>query len=86
MSKRGVIIIQLCVLGMGAFLLLTCFPIMEATDGCACGFQRKWYEMPDSMWYGKRLFLRIDKVGNPAHTHRLWDAQWGVWVKLPWQE
>lgn len=68
-----------------ALLLLSCFPIMQVTDGCECGYKRTWYEMPHNLWHRHRFCMRIEKEGNPAHAHKLWDAQWGAWVKMPWQ-
>lgn len=82
-SKLGVLALAI---GAGLLLVRSCFPIMEVTDGCECGFQRTWYEMPDSLWQRHRFFMRVDKIGNAAHAHQLWDAQWGVWYKLPWQK
>jgi hypothetical protein len=83
------IIIRACALLalMGAVMLaLSCFPIMVVTDGCNCGYQREWYEMPDSPWHRHRFFMRIAAAGDPEHAHDLWDSQWRVWCKLPWQK
>ncbi len=82
-AKAGGIVAAIAVT---AFLLLSCFPIMRVTDGCECGYKRTWYTMPNSFWDRYRFCVRIERLGNPDHTHHLWDAQWGVWVKLPWQE
>jgi hypothetical protein len=71
-------------MGLGVIIFLTfwCFPIMVVQDGCDCGLRRTWYEMPDSPWRGAELFMRTENVGSPSHAHRLWDAQWGVWLDL----
>jgi hypothetical protein len=63
-----------------------CFPIMEVVDGCSCGRERKWYEMPNSPWANADIFLRIENPGDLKHAHRYWDAQWGVWFLFPWQK
>jgi len=85
MSKQRTIIAVVALLIAAAVLMLPgCFPIMLVTDGCACGHQRTWYEMPDSFWSRKQLFMRVDKVGDATHVHQLWEAQWGVWFDLPW--
>ncbi|MES2439071.1 MAG: hypothetical protein V4584_08385 [Verrucomicrobiota bacterium] len=68
------------------FMLLWCFPIMEVSDGCPCGYQRTWYEMPDSPWHRKQMFRRTDNAGKTSHSHALWDAQWRVWMDLPWRK
>jgi hypothetical protein len=87
MTKQPIIVTgSLIALGVGALLLLSCFPIMEVTDGCMCGYRRTWYEMPESLLHRGKISIRTDKVGNAAHAHQLWDAQWGVWLKLPWQK
>jgi hypothetical protein len=68
------------------YLLHWIFPIMECNDGCECGYKRIWYECPNSPFHHKGFFLRIENPGDPLHEHRLWDATWGVWMKLPWQK
>ena len=84
--KRGTTIGTALAGLLGVLLLLSCFPIMQVTDGCECGYRRTWYEMPESLWHRHRFCMRIENAGNPTHAHRLWDAQWGVWLKLPWQK
>lgn len=69
-----------------AYLLLACLPIMECIDGCSCGYQRKWYVMPDSLWHGKRWFMYTTAPGDPSHHHLFWDSQWGVWFDMPWKK
>ena len=59
-------------------------PIMQVEDGCMCGCRRKWFEMPDSPFRG-RIGFQIVQQGDTTHNHQFWDAQWGVWLKLPWQ-
>jgi hypothetical protein len=72
-------------LGLG-LAYFWCFPIMEVVDGCDCGQQRKWYEMPNSPWENAKLHKRIEVPGDPTHKHQYWDAQWGVWFEFPWQK
>ena len=83
--KTGIVIASTGCL-LVAFLVLQCFPIMQVSDGCECGCKRVWYEMPNSLWHRHRFGMKIEDVGNGAHAHVFWDAQWGVWRKLPWQK
>lgn len=80
------IVLALCVTLSLYLAYCWCFPIMEVTDGCGCGLQRKWYEMPNSPWSDAALFRRIEAPGDSADKHRYWDAQWGVWLMFPWQK
>jgi hypothetical protein len=45
-------------------------------DGCECGRQRRWYQMPESIW-ARVPFSRTNlREGDPRHKHRYWDPQY----------
>ncbi len=61
-------------------------PVMKVHDGCACGYRRTWYELPESPFHDRKWALQVEAEGDPAHAHNVWDPQWGVWFGLPWEK
>jgi hypothetical protein len=49
-------------------------PIYTMYDGCVCGQSRAWLEFEESS--SLRLFLRIERPGDPKHQHQYYDAKY----------
>lgn len=87
MNREQFKFVGLTLSACGTLSLLLCIsPTMVVYDGCPCGRERKWYEMPHSPWANKPLLRSVEKEGDTAHAHTYWDAQWGTYFVYPWQK